>query len=127
MRVVGVGTDLVSIARMERLHTRHGIRLASRILHPVEWPGYEASPAPAAFLARRFAAKEAVSKALGVGVGAHMRFMDAGVDHDELGRPLLVLSGRAGETARRLGVSSTQISIADERDYALAFVLLLGA
>jgi holo-[acyl-carrier protein] synthase len=126
MRILGVGTDLASIPRMTDLLERHGERLARRILHPVEWPGYHDAVAPAAFLARRFAAKEAVSKALGVGVGAHMRFMDVGVDHDARGRPLLVFNGRAGETAERLGVCDSHISITDDRDYALAFVILLG-
>jgi holo-[acyl-carrier protein] synthase len=126
MRIVGIGTDLVNIARVVRLLDRHGQRFAERILHPVEWAGFRSSPAPGAFLARRFAAKEAVSKALGVGVGAHMRFVDAGVDHDPYGRPLLVLTGPAKTTAARLGVTGAQISIADERDYALAFVLLTG-
>jgi holo-[acyl-carrier protein] synthase len=126
MTVLGIGTDLVSIDRVERLLTRHGERFAHRILHPVEWPGYHGNAAPAAFLARRFAAKEAVSKALGVGVGAHMRFADVGVDHDGRGRPVLVFSGRAEGTARRLGVTGSRISLADERAYALAFVMLLG-
>jgi len=126
MRILGIGTDLASIPRMVGLLERHGERLARRILHPVEWPGYHSSAAPAAFLARRFAAKEAASKALGVGVGAHMRFMDVGVDHDARGRPLLVFSGRAAETAGRLGVKESHISITDDRDYALAFVILQG-
>lgn len=126
VRILGIGTDLVNIERVERLLARHGERFARRILHPVEWSGYRNSAAPAAFLARRFAAKEAVSKALGVGVGADMSFVDAGVDHDSRGRPLLVLSGRAAQTAGRLGVSETQISLSDDRAYALAFVVLTG-
>ncbi|OOG27207.1 holo-ACP synthase [Thioalkalivibrio denitrificans] len=126
MRILGIGSDLVSIARVEQLLARHGGRFAERILHPVEWPGYHRSAAPAAYLARRFAAKEAVSKALGVGVGAHMRFTDAGVDHDDSGRPVLVLTGRAETTAARLGVKDSHISLSDEREYALAFVVLVG-
>ena len=127
MMILGIGTDLANIPRMARLLERHGERFAERILHPVEWPGYRSSPSPAAFLAKRFAAKEAVSKALGVGVGSHMRFMDVGVDHDPRGRPLLVLSGRAAETARHLGVTDSQLSLSDDRDYALAFVILQGS
>ena len=126
MSILGIGTDLVSIARVEQLLARQGGRFAERILHPVEWSGYHRSAAPAAYLARRFAAKEAVSKALGVGVGAHMRFTDAGVDHDDSGRPLLVLSGHAEITAARLGVKDSHISLSDEREYALAFVVLVG-
>lgn len=124
--MLGIGTDLVEIPRLQRLLARHGERLAVRILHPVEWAGYRDSAKPAAFLARRFAAKEAVSKALGVGVGADMRFVDVGVDHDTRGRPTLVFSGHAEATARRFGVTEAQISLADEREYALAFVMLLG-
>ncbi|MCG5512653.1 holo-ACP synthase [Ectothiorhodospira shaposhnikovii] len=126
MRLIGIGTDITSIVRMTAMLERHGDRLARRILHPAEYAGFQAAAQPAAFLARRFAAKEAASKALGVGIGAHMRFEDARVDHDERGRPLLVLSGPAALTAARLGVRDMQISLSDEREYALAFVVMAG-
>ncbi|MCG5500524.1 holo-ACP synthase [Ectothiorhodospira lacustris] len=126
MQLIGIGTDITSIVRITSMLERHGDRFARRILHPREYAGFEGSAHPAAYLARRFAAKEAASKALGVGIGAHMRFEDACVDHDERGRPLLVLSGPAALTAERLGVRDIQISLSDEREYALAFVVMAG-
>ncbi|ANB02901.1 holo-ACP synthase [Ectothiorhodospira sp. BSL-9] len=126
MRVIGIGTDIVAVHRIEASLTRHGEGFARRILHPDEWDGFRDSPAPAAFLAKRFAAKEAAAKALGVGIGARMSLQDACVDHDPHGRPLLRLEGRGQETAQALGVKETQISLSDERDYALAFVVMSG-
>ncbi|SEP99356.1 holo-[acyl-carrier protein] synthase [Ectothiorhodospira magna] len=126
MRLIGIGTDITSIQRITAMLERHGERLARRILHPDEYADFTAAAQPAAFLARRFAAKEAVSKALGVGIGARMRFEDAQVDHDVSGRPLLKLSGPAAVTAAALGAREIQISLSDEREYALAFVIITG-
>ncbi|OOC10779.1 MULTISPECIES: holo-ACP synthase [Thioalkalivibrio] len=121
--ILGIGTDLVQVARMQALWTRHGERFAERILHPVERADLPAQD-PAGFLARRFAAKEALSKALGCGVGAGMALVDAGVTHDARGRPEFVLEGRARATAERLGAGPVHLSISDERDYAQAFVII---
>ncbi|WP_018878320.1 holo-ACP synthase [Thioalkalivibrio sp. ALE28] len=123
--ILGIGTDLVQVARMRGMWERHGRRLAERILHPLEQadlPSHE----PAGFLARRFAAKEALAKALGCGVGADMALAEAGVTHDARGRPEFVLAGRARATADRLGVRAIHLSISDEREYAQAFVVLEG-
>lgn len=121
--ILGIGTDLVQVARMQTLWERHGQRFADRILHPLECADLPAQE-PAGFLARRFAAKEALSKALGCGVGAGMALVDAGVSHDTLGRPEFVLAGRARATAERLGAGTIHLSISDERDYAQAFVVI---
>ncbi|MCG5515255.1 MULTISPECIES: holo-ACP synthase [Ectothiorhodospira] len=126
MRVMGIGTDIVAVHRIEASLARHGEGFARRILHPDEWQGFRHSSTPAAFLAKRFAAKEAVAKALGVGIGARMSLQDACVDHEPSGRPVLRLDGRAQETAQALGVRETQISLSDEREYALAFVVMSG-
>ncbi|RMD78091.1 MAG: holo-ACP synthase [Gammaproteobacteria bacterium] len=122
----GIGTDLVRIARMERALARHGERLARRLLSPEELEDYRRQRRPARFLARRFAAKEAVAKALGTGFrGVAPR--DLGVGHDALGRPLLRPGPRAARLFAELGVGEGHLSIADEEEYALAHAVLLRA
>ncbi len=125
--ILGIGTDIVSIRRMEDLLRRRGERLARRLLSARELEEYRAAPDRAAFLAKRFAVKEATAKALGTGfregiIKAHIR-----VRHDALGRPLLELADAAQARATQLGVRESWVSVADERDYATAFVVLAGA
>lgn len=123
--IFGIGTDIIRIARMQASLDRHGERLARRILAASEFGDYRRSPHPARFLARRFAAKEAVAKAYGTGFTCGLTFQDIAVDHDAAGKPLLALSGRALELQRQLGIGEAFISISDEQEYALAFVTLL--
>ncbi|MCK5874600.1 MAG: holo-ACP synthase [Alcanivoracaceae bacterium] len=119
--ISGIGTDIVRIARMQAALGRRGDALAQRLLAPVELPAFSGHPDPARFLAKRFAIKEAVLKALGTGLRGGMRWHDISVDHDHLGKPLLALRGEAG---RRLGVRRCHLSVSDEQDYALAFVII---
>ena len=124
--ILGTGVDLVEIARMEAILARHGRRFAERILTPGELAGFDCSRHQAAFLARRFAAKEACAKAFGTGFRDGLSLRHIGVDHDALGRPLLALTGEAAVRAARLGVCASHLSISDDRAYALAFVVLEG-
>ncbi|MEX0385811.1 holo-ACP synthase [Spiribacter onubensis] len=129
MSIVGIGTDIVETARLERMQADHGERLAARLLAGSEWPGYRRalSSGPgeaAAFLARRFAAKEAAAKALGCGIGGEAGFRDVRVTHDEAGAPVLRFDGPAARRAERLGVQAAHLSISDERRYAIAMVVL---
>ena len=117
----GIGTDIVRIARMQAALGRRGDALAHRLLAPVELPAFSDHPDPARFLAKRFAVKEAVLKALGTGLRNGIRWHDISVEHDHFGKPLLALSGEAG---RRLGVRRCHLSVSDEQDYALAFVII---
>ncbi len=123
--ILGIGTDLVRVARLQSLLERHGSRLLQRLLHPEEQA--QVPPLrPEGFIARRFAAKEALAKALGCGVGADMGLNEVWVTHDARGRPGFALSGAAARTAERLGVQHIHLSISDEHDYAQAFVVLEG-
>ncbi|WP_421621348.1 holo-ACP synthase [Alkalilimnicola ehrlichii] len=123
--IVGLGTDLVEIARMERLLARHGDRALTRLLHVQERAECPCAPDRAArFLARRFAAKEAAAKALGTGIANGIRFADLQVSHDDRGRPLLNLHGEARQHAQALGATGHHLSISDEQTHALAFVVL---
>ncbi|MDD3517645.1 MAG: holo-ACP synthase [Chromatiales bacterium] len=123
MRIVGIGTDIVHVPRIEAALQRFGQRFARRVLHENEIAARDGD-VPPAFVARRFAAKEAVAKALGVGMGAELALNEVEVWNDPRGRPHLRLHGRSLETARRLGVDDMHLSISDEFEYAMAYVIL---
>ncbi len=122
--ILGVGTDIVQVERIDALHRRFGERLERRILDPAELEELAESREPGRFLAKRFAAKEAAAKALGTGFAGGVAFHQIRVTHEPSGRPGLALRGRAGEVARGLGVGASFLSISDERAYAVAFVTL---
>lgn len=126
MSIVGVGTDIVEIARIKRLLERNSERFVERILHPHEMSALKTSSNPAAWLAKRFATKEAVAKALGTGIGKDASFFEIETTHSDLGKPQVHLHGTALAKAERLGVTEIQVSLADEREYAVAFVILIG-
>lgn len=122
--ILGIGTDIVEIARFEGALERFGERFAERILSPGELVEFRNSSSQARMLAKRFAAKEATAKALGTGIRGDISLASIEVSHDRFGRPELRFRGRAVEKARSLGVSDTHLSISDERHYAVAFVLI---
>ncbi len=124
MAIFGIGTDVVDVRRIAALHRRHPERFPRRILVGAELADFAATRAKAAFLAKRFASKEAASKALGLGFRQGLRFTDFEVTHNDLGRPALRLHGRAAELAARAGIEAIHLSIADEAETAVAFVLL---
>lgn len=119
----GVGTDLVSVARMRELHERFGERLARRLLAPSEWPDYEAAADRDRLLARRFAAKEALVKALGTGLRAPATLGNIAIGHDALGRPEPLPAPELGDWLAARGIHRLHLSISDERDYAVAFAI----
>jgi len=121
--VKGIGTDLVELSRVEQTLQRYGDRFVDRVLTVKEKQLFDKSKQPVSFLAKRWAAKEAAAKALGTGIGASAGFLDFYIDHDDLGAPKLILSGKAAETASIKGVKLTHISLSDEQHYALAFVV----
>ena len=120
--IVGIGTDLVLVSRFEGALERHGQRLPQRLLAEQERTEYSNASNPARFLAKRFAAKEAIVKALGTGL-RQMRWTDICVSHNELGQPLVALTGGAADRARERGIHRWHLSISDERDQVLAFAI----
>ena len=120
--IVGVGTDIVDVRRIERSLDRFGIRFAKKVLNEAELAVFEKHPTPS-FLAKRFAAKEAVSKALGTGMSRGVHFPDIEVIHKESGQPSVRLYKGAETRATDLGVKHWHVSISDERDHAIAFVI----
>lgn len=120
----GIGTDIVAIARIAKLWERFGPAFAARILCDDELQGLNARTEPVRFLAKRFAAKEATAKALGTGFRDGLSLRHIAVINDRLGKPMLRLDGRAAELAKTFGVNDSHLSISDEADYAVAFVVL---
>lgn len=122
--LLGIGTDLARIERFEALLQRRGTAITQRLLTPAEQTAMQQAANPAAYLAKRFAAKEALLKALGTGLRAGLSWQQMEVSNDPLGKPLMQLTGKAAERAAELGISHIHLSISDERDMALAFVVL---
>ncbi|BAE75058.1 Holo-[acyl-carrier-protein] synthase [Sodalis glossinidius str. 'morsitans'] len=123
MAIVGIGTDIVEIGRIEAVVSRSGDRLARRILSPDEWRQYQQHNQLVRFLAKRFAVKEAASKALGTGIRDGLAFTQFEVCNDALGKPSLRLFDQAVVLANRLGVTGMHVTLADERHYACATVI----
>lgn len=120
----GIGVDLVEIHRISESLERFGPRFAKRILNDSEFDFYNMSPRRANFLAKRFAAKEALVKALGTGFRDEVSLKDISIQNNELGRPFLKYSAPMQSVLQRHGITRSHLSIADERDYALAYVVL---
>ena len=122
--IIAIGTDIVEIARIAELLERQPQRFVERILCPSELEQYTSHSNPVAFVAKRFAAKEAIAKALGTGIGHGVSFQDMQISNDDKGAPLVQLSGGAAEVMHSRGGQRVLISLADERDYAIAYAML---
>lgn len=124
--ILGIGADIVAVARLRAALDRRGERFARRILNAGEWEGYATASDPARVLARRFAAKEAVAKALGTGFREGVGPGQIEVVHDVRGGPGVRLHGAAARCMARQGGIRMLLSISDERDYAVAYAVLCG-
>lgn len=122
--IFGIGTDIVRVDRMEQNLRRFGDKFALRILSEAEFADYQKTANPAHFLAKRFAAKEATVKAMGTGFANGVQMREISVDHDQAGKPELVVSGHAMDFLDQNSITRLHISIADEQDHAVAFVTL---
>ncbi|WP_108944305.1 holo-ACP synthase [Shewanella halifaxensis] len=128
--IVGLGTDIVEIARIEERVPAAGdkalqaCRLAKRVLTETEFTLFVSSAQPGRYLAKRFAAKEAAAKALGTGIGRGVSFQHIEISNNEFGAPLLLLTDGALQRLIQLGGSRVHLSIADEQHYATATVIL---
>ncbi len=119
----GVGTDIVEVERMAERLERMGERWASRILTDSEMLTYRSVKTQSHFLAKRYAAKEAAVKAMGVAFrdGISLRHLE--VKNDDSGKPYLLFSGRALELKNALKIGDCHLSLSDEKEYAVAFVV----
>ena len=122
--IFGIGTDIVEVSRIAASINAFGDSFAERVLAESELEGYQNSQIKARFLAKRFAAKEAFSKALGTGLRAPATFQNIAISHDDLGKPILVLAPDLLAFMQEKNIQHTHISISDEKNLATAFVIL---
>jgi holo-[acyl-carrier protein] synthase len=121
--IAGVGTDIAAVARLGQLYARHGARALEKLLAPGERADFARATDPARFLAKRFAAKEALGKALGIGVAKPATLPNIAVEHDALGKPSFSYAPELAQLLAERGLVA-HLSISDEKEFALAFVVL---
>jgi holo-[acyl-carrier protein] synthase len=124
--VLGTGIDLVAIERFRRALERHGERFLNRVFTPVEQEDCSRRADPARHLAARFAAKEAVFKALGTGWGRGVGWQDVELRADAYGRPVCTLRGGAQTHLEGMAGRDVLVSLAHEGDFAIAQALVVG-
>ncbi|WP_144391396.1 holo-ACP synthase [Pleionea sediminis] len=123
MAIAGIGTDIVEVARIEQSFNRFAERFAQRILSEEELRSKSYKAQPVTYLAKRFAAKEAIVKCLGTGIANGVRFDDFSVLNDDNGKPFVSVSGKAKQLMEERGISKIHISLSDEATMAVAFAV----
>lgn len=124
MSIKGIGTDLLDQSRVEKTVERQGDRFAKRILSPQEFTVWAEREYSVNYLAKRFAAKEAIAKALGTGIAKGVGFQQMSISSDAAGKPVVTLSGQALSRAQELGGKEVMLSLSDEGAMILAFAIL---
>jgi holo-[acyl-carrier protein] synthase len=123
--IFGLGTDIVQIERIQKIHARHGERFVNHLLMPPEEAAFRDQPRPERFLAMRFAAKEAIVKAMGTGFAQGMWMRDCGIAANELGKPEIIWSERGRERCRQLGIGEGHVTLTDEAGLVVAVAILM--
>ena len=126
MKIIGIGVDVVEIDRIAGSIERHGHRFIQRIFTAAEQEYCAAMQRPAQSYAARFAAKEAVSKAFGTGIGARVGWLDIEVKRKPSGEPFALLHGSGATLARDLGVRDVLLSLSHSQHYAVANAVAIG-
>ncbi len=124
--IVGIGIDIIEVARVAAAVDRFGDRFLQRILLPEEIAYCRAHRVAAPFIAGRFAAKEAVSKAFGTGIGAQLGWHDIEIRHHASGAPFVALHGEAVGLLQERGAHAVWISLSHSENYAAAVAILEG-
>jgi len=127
--IIGVGTDLVCIDRIARVLARHPDRFVGRILSQAErarFDAFEVGPSRTAYVAKQFAAKEAVSKALGTGMREGVQFNRIEVLRNSAGQPSVKLLREALMKAASLGVQRWHLSLSDEAGFVMSVAIAEG-
>jgi holo-[acyl-carrier protein] synthase len=123
--IFGVGTDLVRVERVAATYERFGEHFVERLLLPEERAVFDPGSRPARFLAMRFAAKEAIAKALGTGFRHGAWIRDFGFRANDWGRPEVLFSPRGRALADRLGAGEGHVSLTDEAGFVMAVAILM--
>ncbi|MEP6672477.1 MAG: holo-ACP synthase [Chthoniobacter sp.] len=127
MNILGTGVDIVETSRIASSLEKHGDRFLARVFLDGERAYCSKMATPSQCYAARFAAKEAVSKAFGTGIGASLGWLDIEVRRKASGEPFVILHGEGAKTAARLGITEIRLSLSHSDHYAVAHALALGA
>jgi len=122
--ILGVGIDIIEVARIESSHSKFGERFLQRILHPSEIQYCLSHRTPGPFLAVRFATKEAISKAFGTGIGAQLGWHDMEIGRKDTGEPFAILHGKGKELMELRRGTNLRISLSHTQHYATAVAIL---
>jgi holo-[acyl-carrier protein] synthase len=123
--IYGIGIDVLKTDRIERVYAKHGERFIAHLLMPEERAQFERTARPARFLAMRFAAKEAVVKAMGTGFAHGVWIRDVGIVQNAWGKPEVVYSARGAAVRERLGVGDGHVTLSDEAGLVVAVAVLM--
>jgi len=124
--ILGVGIDIIEVGRIESSLEKFGDRFLKRVLHPDEIAYCQSHKRPAPFVAARFAAKEAISKAFGTGIGAQLGWHDIEVGRKPSGEPFVILHGGGGKLLQERGGGAVLISLSHTQEHATAVAILEG-
>ncbi len=125
--ILGIGIDLIEVERIRSSHVKFGERFLSRILHEAEIAYCLSHKDPGPFIAARFAAKEAISKAFGTGIGAQLSWKDMEVCRRESGEPYVVMHGAGAELLKARGARAMLLSLSHTQHHATAVAILESA
>ncbi len=125
--ILGIGIDIIEVSRIEQSYTRFGDRFLERLLRANEIRYCLSHKAPGPFLAARFAAKEAISKAFGTGIGAQLGWQDMEVARKDSGEPFVILHDKGKELMATRGATGLRISLSHTQNHAAAVAILEGA
>src|ERR1051325_1281626 len=121
--ILGIGIDIIEVARIEASYEKFGERFLTRILLPGEISYCLSHTKPGPFLAARFAAKEAVSKAFGTGIGAQLSWQDIEVKRKETGEPYVIMHGNGLELMKQRGARIVHLTISHTEKHATAMAI----
>jgi holo-[acyl-carrier protein] synthase len=124
--ILGVGIDIIEVSRIQASYERFGERFLNRILHPNEISYCLSHKVPGPFLAARFSAKEAISKAFGTGIGSQLGWHDVEVGRKESGEPFVILHEGGKKLLEERGGHSLRLSLSHTQHYATAVAILEG-
>ena len=122
--ILGTGIDIIEVERIRASFEKFGERFVNRILHPAEIAYCLSHKNPAPFIAARFAAKEAISKAFGTGIGAALAWHDMEIHRKESGEPYVVLHGKGKELLEKRNARAVLISLSHTQNYAAVVAVL---